>query len=96
MSLNSPPIRDPWKLDENGKLVSLPWLLWLQRIADADSGVSPFSESLAILSTVEASTQSPLPPTPASDVDTAGLIAYTPSSSSISIDVAELLSWMSF
>ena len=33
MSTNAPPIREPWKLDPTGKLVSMPWILWLQQLA---------------------------------------------------------------
>lgn len=31
--MSAPPIREPWKTDEAGKLVSLPWILWLQKVA---------------------------------------------------------------
>lgn len=28
----APPIREPWKIDQTGRLVSVPWILWLQQI----------------------------------------------------------------
>ncbi len=30
--MNAPPIRESWKLDPTGKLISLPWTLWLQQL----------------------------------------------------------------
>lgn len=31
--MNAPPIHEPWKTDKTGKIVSIPWILWLQRLA---------------------------------------------------------------
>ena len=31
--MSAPPIREPWKLDQTGKLVSMPWILWLQQLS---------------------------------------------------------------
>lgn len=34
MSTNAPPIHEPWLIDKKtGKLVSMPWILWLQQVA---------------------------------------------------------------
>lgn len=32
MAVNAPPIREPWTTDETGRLISVPWILWLQQI----------------------------------------------------------------
>jgi len=35
--MSAPPIREPWKTDKEGKLISLPWILWLQQMASVGS-----------------------------------------------------------
>ena len=31
--MSAPPIHESWKTDKTGKLVSMPWILWLQQLA---------------------------------------------------------------
>lgn len=31
--MRPPPIQEPWKIDERGRLVSTAWILWLQEIS---------------------------------------------------------------
>lgn len=31
--MRPPPIQEPWKIDERGRLVSTPWILWLQEVS---------------------------------------------------------------
>lgn len=99
MSTSSPPIREPWRLDDTGKLVSLPWILWLQRVAEGGQAEDLFSDALALVSTAEGTTQSVQGTTQSpssSEVELAAITAYTPSSSSVLSNDAEMMAWMSF
>ena len=31
--MRPPPIQEPWRVDERGRLVSTPWILWLQELS---------------------------------------------------------------
>lgn len=55
--ISPPPIREPWKTDGDGKLISLPWILWLQQLASFGQAEELFSNSLTLVSTAEASTR---------------------------------------
>lgn len=57
MIISPPPIREPWKTDGDGKLISLPWILWLQQLASFGQAEELFSNSLTLVSTAEASTR---------------------------------------
>ena len=35
--MRPPPIQEAWKIDERGRLVSTPWILWLQEISGGTS-----------------------------------------------------------
>jgi hypothetical protein len=95
VSMSAPPIREPWKTDKTGKLVSMPWILWLQQLASAGQLDGTFSEALFLQSTAGVSSNVG---TPATSDDIAALegMMYTPSSSSVPSNDPEMLIWMSF
>lgn len=113
MIISPPPIREPWALDEKGKLVSIPWILWLQQLANFGPVDDVFSGVFTIVSTAEASSLRPVgiddlsilaqlndPPARTTrepnEVDGLALMSYTPSGSSVLLDDAAMLAWMSF
>ena len=98
MSTNAPPIREPWKLDPTGKLVSMPWILWLQQLASLGQAEDLFSDTALLLSTTDVSSQAAGPVTPATSDDVASLeaMAYTPSSNTAPFNDPEMLTWLSF
>jgi len=95
MSLRPPPIREPWKLDPTGKLVSIPWILWLQQLANVGQMEELFSDPALLLSTTDMSSLSGTPATP-DDVASLAAMVYNPSSSSVPLNDPEALIWMSF
>jgi len=95
MSLRPPPIREPWKLDPTGKLVSIPWILWLQQLANVGQMEELFSDPALLLSTTDMSSLSGTPATP-DDVASLAAMVYNPSSSSVPLNEPEALIWMSF
>lgn len=60
MSVSPPPIREPWALDANGKLISIPWILWLQQLANFGQVEDQFSNVLTLVSTAEATSHTPV------------------------------------
>mgnify|MGYP001596289116 CR=1 FL=1 len=99
MSTNAPPIREPWKLGPTGKLVSMPWILWLQQLASSVQVDELFSDTALLISTADVSTQAAgAAGTPATSDDVASLaaMAYNPSSSSVPVNDPEMLAWLSF
>lgn len=96
--MSAPPIREPWKTDKAGKLISLPWILWLQQLATASQAEELFSDTALFLSTTDVSTQAAGAGTPATSDDVASLAAmiYNPSSSSVPVNDPEMLAWLSF
>ena len=93
--MSTPPIREPWRTDKEGKLVSLPWILWLQQLATAGQVEEAIPGELSAFSTVGTSA---LGGTSASPDDIASLAAmvYNPSSSTVPSNEAEMMAWMSF
>ncbi len=97
MSVIPPPIRESWKTDKDGKLISLPWILWLQQLASTAQAEDIFSGVLSLVSTAEASSVTPAALDDVSDaVDAVAIMSYNPSSGSISPNDAEMFAWMSF
>ena len=98
MSTNAPPIREPWKLDPTGKLVSMPWILWLQQLASSVQVDELFSDTALLISTADVSTQAAGSGTPATSDDVASLeaMAYNPSSNTVPSNDPEMLAWLSF
>jgi hypothetical protein len=95
MSTSPPPIREPWKTDKDGKLISLPWVLWLQQLANLGQMEELFSDPALLLSTTDISSLSGAPATP-DDVASLAAMIYNPSSSSVPLNDPEALIWMSF
>ena len=50
-----PPIHEPWKLDGNNKLVSVPWVLWLNSLSPNATPVSTATGGTTIVSTATVS-----------------------------------------
>ena len=97
MSTSPPPIRESWKLDPTGKLVSMPWILWLQQLATIGQAEELFSDAALLTSTTDTSSQAATG-TPATSDDVASLVAmmYNPSSSTVPFNDLEMLAWLSF
>lgn len=93
--MSAPPIREPWRTDKEGKLVSLPWILWLQQLASAGQVEGIFSDALLLQSTTETSSKASTP-TASDDVATLEGMIYNPSSSTVLFNDSEMLLWMSF
>lgn len=95
--MSAPPIREPWKLDPTGKLVSMPWILWLQRLATLGQAEELFSDAALLTSTIDVSSRDAVG-TPATSDDVASLAAmmYNPSSSTVPTNDPEMLAWLSF
>jgi hypothetical protein len=96
MSANPPPIREPWKTDKTGKLVSMPWVLWLQQLASVGQVDDIFSGALTLVSTAESSSHGAGTPATPDDVASLAAMVYNPSSSTAPSNDPEMLIWMSF
>ncbi len=97
MSTSPPPIREAWKTDKTGKLVSLPWILWLQQLATIGQAEELFSDTSLLISTTYTSTQVAAgSPATSDDVASLAAMAYNPSSSSVPVNDPEMLTWLSF
>ena len=94
MSASPPPIREPWKLDPTGKLISLPWILWLQQLATLGQAEELFSDTALLLSTADTSSISG-PPATSDDVASLAAMIYNPSSSTVRSNDPEMLVWLS-
>jgi hypothetical protein len=95
VSTSPPPIREPWKTDKDGKLISLPWILWLQQLATVGQAEELFSDAALLLSTADNSSVLGLPAT-SDDVASLAAMIYNPSSSSVVPNDPEMLAWLSF
>lgn len=95
MSFNAPPIREPWKTDKDGKLVSLPWILWLQELAFAGEIEDVFSGALFLQSTSGLSSNAGTPVT-SDDIASLESMIYNPSSSTAPSNDPEMFAWLSF
>ena len=60
MIVSPPPIREPWVLDSKGKLTSIPWILWLQQLANFGQVEDQFSNVLTLISTAESTSHTPV------------------------------------
>ena len=94
MSTSPPPIREPWKTDKAGRLISIPWILWLQQLATLGQAEELFSDTALLLSTTDSSSLGP--PATSDDVASLAAMIYNPSSSSVLPNDPEMLTWMSF
>lgn len=76
MIINPPPIREPLKLDKEGRILSIPWILWLQKMASLGQVEDQFSNVLTLVSTAENSTR----PSPTDDdISLLAMLIETPS-----------------
>lgn len=93
MTIKPPPIREPWKLDQTGRLVSPAWVLWLQDLVNAAQAEDMFSDSLTLQTTISSSSEDPQA---SSESSTEIQMLQPQSTSSIISDDALLFSWLSF
>jgi len=89
-----PPIQEPWKLDQFGRLRSPAWVLWLQGLVDSSSLNSLFSQELNFQSTQPISTS--ISSTSQDDIELISELFTEPSSTTINSNDSEMLVWMSF
>lgn len=93
--MSAPPIREPWTTDQTGKLVSMPWILWLQQLASEGQMDDVFSGALLLQSTLGLSSNVATP-TASDDVASLESMQYNPSSSTVPSSDPEMLAWLSF
>lgn len=99
MSANDPPIREPWKTDKTGKLVSLPWILWLRQLSSSTQVTRLLSDTMLFVTPADVSVQETgFVGTSAAFDDAASFMAtgYNPSSTTVSPDDVASLEAMAY
>jgi len=93
MILAPPPIREPWKTDKEGRLISLPWILWLQQLASFGQAQDLFSNALTLVSTQETSSFATLS---SDDISALSMLIETPSSTTTPPNDVDALALMAY
>lgn len=91
--IKPPPIQEPWRLDQNGKLFSSAWVLWLQDLVNSAQMDELFTGSLLSQSTNMLSTETS---STNDDLEQQINAITSQSATSIEYDDALMFSWLSF
>ena len=94
MNAVPPPIQEPWKLDQQGRLISPAWVLWLRSLSDSGSVADLFSDNLPLQSTESTSTIQP--ETASSESATQIEMLPPQSSTTLTSDDALLFCWLNY